>query len=339
MNQQIYLVATVFLSVAVVFLFYQNVKLERRFNREVQSITNNMKDMGKMIALNNDISTDKNYQEDINSPIVSNPISHTLDNTEILGEPEVSTGLVNEMSSLMRDYSEFNEPASPNFTNEALNTEEEALATSALGEVELEKYDSISEELKREIEELEKRDSSSEGVDEPTKTFEGEEESEEGIEEVDLSQSIELEGTEGTGGMEGTEGTEGTEGLEELSMEPEELEGNIQTFDENALEELNPSGDYKNMVDDIIATASEAENNNEIEETKASWDGSVDITDEGVFVELDNQRKEVSTLSVKELTYLCKMSGIKSKGKKAELISRFTDYCTQKKNTFFLESQ
>ena len=122
-------------------------------------------------------------------------------------------------------------------------------------------------------------------------------------------------------------------------MEPEELEGNIQTFDENALEELNPSGDYKNMVDDIIATASEAENNNEIEETKASWDGSVDITDEGVFVELDNQRKEVSTLSVKELTYLCKMSGIKSKGKKAELISRFTDYSTQKKNTFFLESQ
>ena len=327
MNQQIYLVATVFLSVAVVFLFYQNVKLERRFNREVQSITNNMKDMGKMIALNNDISTDKNYQEDINSPIVSNPISHTLDNTEILGEPEVSTGLVNEMSSLMRDYSEFNEPATPNFTNEALNTEEEALATSALGEVELEKYDSISEELKREIEELEKRDSSNEGVDEPTKKFEGEEELEEGIEEVDLSQSTELEGTEGT------------EGLEELSMEPEELEGNIQTFDENALEELNPSGDYKNMVDDIIATASEAENNNEIEETKASWDGSVDITDEGVFVELDNQRKEVSTLSVKELTYLCKMSGIKSKGKKAELISRFTDYCTQKKNTFFLESQ
>jgi hypothetical protein len=334
MNQQIYLVATVFLSVAVVFLFYQNVKLERRFNREVQSLTNNMKDMGKMIALNNDISTDKNYQEDINSPIVSNPISHTLDNTEILGEPEVSTGLVNEMSSLMRDYSEFNEPAgledeptTPDFTNEALNTEEEALATGALGEVELEKYDSISEELKREIEELEKRDSSNEGVDEPTKKFEGEEELEEDIEEIDLSQSTEIEGTVGT------------EGLEELSMEPEELEGNIQTFDENALEELNPSGDYKNMVDDIIATASEAENNNEIEETKASWDGSVDITDEGVFVELDNQRKEVSTLSVKELTYLCKMSGIKSKGKKAELISRFTDYSTQKKNTFFLESQ
>lgn len=335
MNQQIYLVATVFLSVAIVFLFYQNVKLERRFNREVQSLTNNMKDMGKMIALNNDISTDKNYQEDINSPIVSNPISHTLDTTEFLGEPEVSTGLVNEMSSLMRDYSEFNEPAgledeptTPDFTNEALNTEEEALATGALGEVELEKYDSISEELKREIEELEKRDSSSEGVDEPTtKKFEGEEELEEDIEEVDLSQSTEIVGTEGM------------EGLEELSMEPEELEGNIQTFDENALEELNPSGDYKNMVDDIIATASEAENNNEIEETKASWDGSVDITDEGVFVELDNQRKEVSTLSVKELTYLCKMSGIKSKGKKAELISRFTDYSTQKKNTFFLESQ
>ena len=92
------------------------------------------------------------------------------------------------------------------------------------------------------------------------------------------------------------------------------------------------------MVDDIIATASEAENNNETEEAKASWDGSVDITDEGVFVELDNTRKSIDQLSVKELTYLCKMSGLKSKGKKAELLARFRDYSTQKKNTFFLES-
>ena len=92
------------------------------------------------------------------------------------------------------------------------------------------------------------------------------------------------------------------------------------------------------MVDDIIATASEAENNNETEESKASWDGSVDITEEGVFVELDNTRKSIDQLSVKELTYLCKMSGLKSKGKKAELVARFRDYSTQKKNIFFLES-
>ena len=348
MNQQIYLAATVFLSVAVVFLFYQNVKLERRFNREVQSLTNNMKEMTQMIALNNDISTDKNIQ--LENPLLSNSqVSGAEDTNVVLAEPEVSSGLVNEMSSLMRDYSEFNEPeVSGGFEDEdttpgLVNDNGEEFNGA---ELEMEKYDSISEELKREIEELEKRDSSSEGIDEPTREF-GEDL--EGVEGVDLSQSTELE-VEGV--VEGVveeveevvEEVEG--GLEEVSMdlaepeeEPEELDENIQTFDENALEALNPAGDYKNMVDDIIATASEAENNNETEETKASWDGSVDITDEGVFVELDGQRKAVSSLSVKELTYLCKMSGIKSKGKKAELISRFTDYSTQKKNTFFLESQ
>ncbi len=92
------------------------------------------------------------------------------------------------------------------------------------------------------------------------------------------------------------------------------------------------------MVDDIIATASEAENNIETEETKASWDGSVDITEEGVFVELDNVKKSIDSLSVKELTYLCKMSGLKSKGKKADLVARFRDYSTQKKNTIYIES-
>jgi len=372
MNQQIYLAATVFLSVAVVFLFYQNVKLERRFNREVQSLTNNMKEMTQMIALNNDISTDKNIQ--LENPLLSNSqVSGAEDTNVVLAEPEVSSGLVNEMSSLMRDYSEFNEPeVSGGFEDEdttpgLVNDNGEEFNGA---ELEMEKYDSISEELKREIEELEKRDSSSEGIDEPTREFGEDLEGVEGVdlsqstelevegvvevveevvEEVDLSQSTELE-VEGV--VEGVveeveevvEEVEG--GLEEVSMdlaepeeEPEELDENIQTFDENALEALNPAGDYKNMVDDIIATASEAENNNETEETKASWDGSVDITDEGVFVELDGQRKAVSSLSVKELTYLCKMSGIKSKGKKAELISRFTDYSTQKKNTFFLESQ
>lgn len=366
MNQQIYLAATVFLSVAVLYLFYQNVKLERRFNREVQSLTNNMKEMGNMIALNNDISTDKNTQ--LGGTSLSNTQVLDAEETDVvLAEPEVSSGLVNEMSSLMRDYSEFNEPeVSGGFEDE--DTTPPSLVVEELNEpeLEMEKYDSISEELKREIEELEKRDSSSEGVDEPTKQLtEGlVEELVEEVQEVDLSQSTELsaepvaEEGEEVGeeedleevameaeaeaeevSMEAEAEAEEDVEAEEISLEAEELDDNIQTFDESALEALNPAGDYKNMVDEIIATASEAENNNEVEETKASWDGSVDITDEGVFVELDGQRKAVSSLSVKELTYLCKMSGIKSKGKKAELISRFTDYSTQKKNTFFLESQ
>ena len=308
MNQQIYLFATVFLSVAVVFLFYQNVKMERRFNRELQGITSNMREMTQMIALNNDISASRE-----NSPVNNNEHPKMVINEKneqnpniILAEPEVTPGLVTEMSSLMRDYSEFNEPQLvPDIVPE-YSIQEELLET----ELTEEKYDSISEDLKREIEELEKRDSSSECLDEITELVNTE------VEELNE--------------IDNTEGLE----LGELDEELEEL----RTFDESALEQLNPSEEYKNMVDDIIATASEAENNNEIEDSKGSWDGSVDITDEGVFVELDNTRKSIDQLSVKELTYLCKMSGLKSKGKKADLVSRFIDYSTQKKNTFFLES-
>ena len=308
MNQQIYLFATVFLSVAVVFLFYQNVKMERRFNRELQGITSNMREMTQMIALNNDISSSRE-----NSPVNNNEHPKMVINEKneqnpniILAEPEVTPGLVTEMSSLMRDYSEFNEPQLvPDIVPE-YSIQEELLET----ELTEEKYDSISEDLKREIEELEKRDSSSECLDEITELV-----------NTDVQELNEIDNTEG--------------------LEVQELDGEIEelrTFDESALEQLNPSEEYKNMVDDIIATASEAENTNEIEESKGSWDGSVDITDEGVFVELDNTRKSIDQLSVKELTYLCKMSGLKSKGKKADLVSRFIDYSTQKKNTFFLES-
>ena len=336
MSQQIYLFATVFLSVAVVFLFYQNVKMERRFNREMKSITDNMREMTQMIALNNDISTSKQPQSpsptsqtDVtltpgnteHPEMVINELGETLNPDLLLAQPEVTPGLVNEMSSLMKDYSEFNEPQ---IVPEYTNVEENVIPE--------EKYDSISEELKREIEELEKRDSSSECVeDTPVEALQ-----ELNLEEMENQQ---VEGLVEEVPME-------IENLEDPEEEPETLDQDeeldleeIKTFDENALEELNPSGDYKNMVDDIIATASEAENNIETEETKASWDGSVDITEEGVFVELDNVKKSIDSLSVKELTYLCKMSGLKSKGKKAELISRFTDYSTQKKNTFFLESQ
>ena len=322
MNQQIYLFATVFLSVAVVFLFYQNVKMERRFNRELQGITSNMREMTQMIALNNDISSSRE-----NSPVNNNEHPKMVINEKneqnpniILAEPEVTPGLVTEMSSLMRDYSEFNEPQLvPDIVPE-YSIQEELLET----ELTEEKYDSISEDLKREIEELEKRDSSSECLDEITELV-----------NTDVQELNEIDNTEGLEVQELNEidNTEGSEILE-LDGEIEEL----RTFDESALEQLNPSEEYKNMVDDIIATASEAENTNEIEESKGSWDGSVDITDEGVFVELDNTRKSIDQLSVKELTYLCKMSGLKSKGKKADLVSRFIDYSTQKKNTFFLES-
>ena len=342
MNQQIFLVATVFLSVAVVFLFYQNVKLERKFNREVLGLTNNMKEMTQMIALNNDISTNKAMPEINEKGEPSNMSSSVNENNFTFNEPEVSEGLVNEMSTLMRDYSEFNEPEISQLgeSNEVLTPDNLNILEEK--PVETEKYDSISEELKREIEELEKRDSSSECVEEVYN---------EGLENVKLdleemsenNKELELELEEVAVANEEVANEEvaneevANEEVEGLIEEVEDELEEIKTFDENALEQLNPAGDYKNMVDEIIATASEAENNNETEEQKASWDGTVDITEEGIFVELDSERKEVSSLSVKELTYICKMSGIKTKGKKADLISRFTDYSTQKKNTFFLE--
>ena len=80
--------------------------------------------------------------------MVINELGETVNPDLLLSQPEVTPGLVNEMSSLMKDYSEFNEPQ---IVPEYTNTEENIVPE--------EKYDSISEELKREIEELEKRDS------------------------------------------------------------------------------------------------------------------------------------------------------------------------------------
>ena len=100
------------------------------------------------------------------------------------------------------------------------------------------------------------------------------------------------------------------------------------------------AGTFKNMVDEIIATASEAENNLESENTEGNpkWDGKVENTSEGMYLVFNNERKLVDSLNVKELTLLCKMCSIKTKGKKSELIERFKDYNTLKENTFFLES-
>ena len=121
MNQQIYLFATVFLSVAVVFLFYQNVKMERRFNREMKTITDNMRDMTQMIALNNDISVSKqptpastqaqnnNVDNNDHPHLIINELDSNNNSEVTFGEPEVTLRLVNEMSSSY-NYSEFNEP-------------------------------------------------------------------------------------------------------------------------------------------------------------------------------------------------------------------------------------
>ena len=67
---------------------------------------------------------------------------------------------------------------------------------------------------------------------------------------------------------------------------------------------------------------------------EAKWDGKVENTSE-MYLVFDNERKLVDSLNVKELTLLCKMCSIKTKGKKSELIERFKDYTSERKHIFF----
>ena len=347
MTQQVYLAGLVFLSVAVVFLFYQNIKMERKYNKEIQFLNTSMKEVTQMIALNNDISIDKGSEakELVGGQSLSMP------------EPRVSENMQQEMSNLMQDYSSYNEEQNLKLTVENDLDIEETKELNDIDDINDvndngDKYDSISEELKREIENLEKRDSSSENLDDSENGLEIEvnngvldletelnEENLDANEEVaaEVVEELEVENKE----LEEEEVSEQEEELEEINLEREDGT----TINEDMLGELNTeikteAGTFKNMVDEIIATASEAENNLESENTEGNpkWDGKVENTSEGMYLVFDNERKLVDSLNVKELTLLCKMCSIKTKGKKSELIERFKDYNTQKENTFFLES-
>ena len=95
MNQQVYLAGLVFLSVAVVFLFYQNIKMERKYNKEIQFLNSSIKEVTQMIALNNDISIDNNTNDNTNNPIETASFS--------MPSPQVSENLQQEMSNLMEE--------------------------------------------------------------------------------------------------------------------------------------------------------------------------------------------------------------------------------------------
>lgn len=344
MTQQVYLAGLVFLSVAVVFLFYQNIKMERKYNKEIEFLNNSMKEVTQMIALNNDISIDKGSEsrELLGGQSLSMP------------EPQVSENMQQEMSNLMQDYSSYNEEQNLKLTvNNDLDSREikELNDINDVNNDNGDKYDSISEELKREIENLEKRDSSSENLDDSENGLEPEPEIN-GVLDLELNEELNEENLDANDEIDEEEiELETREIEEEVSEQEEELEEiNLEkedgtTINEDMLGELNTEvktevGTFKNMVDEIIATASEAENNFESENTEGNskWDGKVENTSEGMYIVFDNERKLVDSLNVKELTLLCKMCSIKTKGKKSELIERFKDYNTQKENTFFLES-
>lgn len=318
MNQQIVLFGLVFLTVTVMFLFYQNIKLERKYNREMGQITSNMKEMTNMIALHGDISQKVSNlpsvapHEEQEQELVQENLNlnvETYDEPEII--PEVSDELINDITE---EYSNYKVD---------------------------EKYDSISEDLKREIENLEKRESSSNEEELDTRVEEPhmKEELENTLDnEIDNELNTELN-TE-------LDNTLDNINLDELQNEEVDLDSNVQEFEtleesSTLLETKLNTSEYSNLVDDVIATASEAEQTNldlDSNDKKSSWDGSTENTEEGLFVVLNDERKNIEELSVKELTYLCKMSGLKSRGKKVELLNRFKDYSTAKKNTFFLEN-
>ena len=264
MTQQVYLAGLVFLSVAVVFL-YQNIKMERKYNREIQSLNSSMKEVTQMIALNNDISIDKRGEsrELMGGQTFSMP------------EPEISENMQQEMSNLMQDYSSYNEEQNLKLTVENDLDIEETKELNDIDDINDvndngDKYDSISEELKREIENLEKRDSSSENLDDSENGLEIEvnngvldletelnEENLEANEEVadEVVEELEVENKE----LEEEEVSEQEEELEEINLEREDGT----TINEDMLGELNTeikteAGTFKNMVDEIIATASES---------------------------------------------------------------------------------
>ena len=111
MNQQIVLFGLVFLPVTVMFLFYQNIKLEIKYNREMGQITSNMKEMTNMIALHGDISQKVSNlpsvapHEEQEQELVQENLNlnvETYDEPEII--PEVSDELINDITEEYSNY-------------------------------------------------------------------------------------------------------------------------------------------------------------------------------------------------------------------------------------------
>ena len=118
MNKQLTLVGLVIVTVAVMYLFYKYVKMEREYSTDISQLKQNIQEMSHMIALNNDIKLNRD--------------------TNVISQPEVTPELKEEL-----------EVASNNDEYNALKEEYNSYTLNGG------KYDSISEDLKREIETLE----------------------------------------------------------------------------------------------------------------------------------------------------------------------------------------
>ena len=128
MNNQMTLVGLVIVTVAVMYLFYKYVKMEREYSNDISQLKQNIQEMSHMIALNNDIKI-------------------KLD-TDVIPQPEVTPELKEELELTSND--EYN------------SLKEEYNSYTLNGG----KYDSISEDLKREIETLESNEENANSFDE-----------------------------------------------------------------------------------------------------------------------------------------------------------------------------
>ena len=86
MNNQMTLVGLVIVTVAVMYLFYKYVKMEREYSNDISQLKQNIQEMSHMIALNNDIKIKRD--------------------TDVIPQPEVTQELKEELTKIGLKYPE-----------------------------------------------------------------------------------------------------------------------------------------------------------------------------------------------------------------------------------------
>jgi hypothetical protein len=275
MNNQMTLVGLVIVTVAVMYLFYKYVKMEREYSNDISQLKQNIQEMSHMIALNNDIK----IKRDI----------------DVIPQPEVTPELKEELDIT---------------SNEEYNSLKEEYNSYTLNGG---KYDSISEDLKREIETLESNEENANSFDETPfipSTVGGElldgELGDEVAEELGDEVAEEL----------------GGEVAEELGGDPIVLEEPVDLVIESLENEMN-----NNLVNDIIASASDIDHDFNLDTSIL-----LDKLDSNYFVEMDSIKKNIEELTIKELKNVSKFYNLKTTGKKGELVDRIKEYNDSSKN-------
>jgi hypothetical protein len=277
MNTQMNLVGLVIVTVAVMYLFYKYVKMEREYSNDISKLKQNIQEMSHMIALNNDIKIKRDIDV-IPQPEVTPELKEELDITSN-----------EEYSSLKEEYNSY-----------TLNGG---------------KYDSISEDLKREIETLESNEENANSFDEETHF------TEQVVDEVD-------------GEVGGDDEVDGEVGGDDELVDDDEVDGEVggevggEVNDSVVLEEpvdlVIESLENEltnNLINDIIASASDVDNDFNLDTSIL-----LDKLDSNYFVEMDSIKRNIEELTIKELKNVSKFYNLKTTGKKGELLDRIKEY-------------